>query len=87
MAARDRDADAGLGWRSAPTLLEALQQAGSVGTGVDVLAGDQAVAEGKDVDAVPFDGAAFRVRRGRGPFADHEVIAEVAAPATKRRSG
>ena len=58
-----------------------------MGSGVDVLAGDQAVAEGEDVDAVPLDGAALGVRGGRRPFADHEVVADIAAATAEAQVG
>jgi hypothetical protein len=55
------------------------EQARRVRAGVDVLACDKAVAEGEDVDAVPLAGATLGVRGGRRPFADHEVVGDVAA--------
>jgi hypothetical protein len=58
-----------------------------VGTGVDVLAGDQAVAEGEDVDAIPLDGATVAVGGCRRPFADHEIVADVAPAAAEPQFG
>src|SRR5919109_735142 len=56
----------------------ALEHARVVRGGVDVLAGDQAVAEREHVDPVPLDAATLVVRRGRGPVAHDEVVADVA---------
>jgi predicted RNA-binding Zn ribbon-like protein len=44
-------------------------------------------AEGEDVDAVPLDSATLGVRGGRRPFADHEVVADVAAATAEAQVG
>src|SRR4051794_8094638 len=43
---------------------------------IDVLARDLPVPDREDVDAVPLEPLAVLRRRGRGPLADHEVVAD-----------
>ena len=51
--------------------------------GVHVLPEDEAVLERKDVDAVPLEAPAVRVRRGRRPLADDETVSDVQPAATE----
>src|SRR5215207_620408 len=72
---------------SVNALIPVLHDARGVRPRVHVLAGDQAVAEREYVDAVPLDAATLGVRGRRGPLADHEFVADVAAPAAEAHVG